>query len=161
MLLVGVAVACSATGAAASSGNPAGKWATATAIRSILLSKKLGVGLCNDGVCTSSSGRLVEGPTAAVATKVLAATVTGIGPNKLVNGTRRYQLFSVRACTIYYHRGAHRFGVHFRWFTQRPPGGVLTTLTRDGKVSAVRDDGEPYTRDWSHPLLSPLALDRC
>ena len=161
LLLVALAFAGAATGAVVSSGNPTGRWATPTAIQSIVLSSRLGVGLCNDVVCKRINGKLVDGPTAEVVTKVLAATVTGIGPNKVINGARRYQVFSVRACTISYYRGAHRFAVHFRWFTQRPPGGVTTTMNRDGKVSVGRDDGEPYTRDWNHPLLSPLALDHC
>ena len=161
VLLVALVVASAATGAVVSSGNPTGTWATTSAIQSIVLSSALGVGLCDNGVCKSINGRLASEPTAGVVTKVLSATVTGIGPTRLVNGARRYQLFSVRACTIYYYRGAHRFGVHFRWFTRRPPGGVKATIDRDGKVSVGRDDGEPYPRDWNHPLRSPLALDHC
>jgi hypothetical protein len=91
----------------------------------------------------------------------VSAAVTGIGPYKLVDGVRRYQLFNVRACTIYYHRGAHRWGVDFRWFTRRPPGGTITTSDRNGGVTVERDSGEPYARDWNYPLFAPLARERC
>lgn len=91
----------------------------------------------------------------------MSASVAGIGPYRLINGVRRYRLFNVRACTIYYYRGAHRFSVHFRWFTRRPPGGTTTTVDREGAVSVGQDSGEPYARDWNYPLFGPLAHGRC
>ena len=93
--------------------------------------------------------------------EVLSATVAGSGPYNLINGVRHYQLFNVRACTVYYYRGAHRFGAHFRWFTRRPPGGTTTFLGREGGVLAGQDGGEPYARDWNYPRFGPLARDHC
>ena len=92
-------------------------------------------------------------------TSVRSATVTGIAPSKLINGERRYQLFDVRACTIYYYQGAHRFGVHFRWYTHRPPSNATTTEDLGRSVSP--DDGQPYAKDWNYPRFAPLAHARC
>ena len=111
---------------------------------------------CKIGLPATKPGVVQEGPT-----KVLSATVAGVAPFKLINGVRRFQLFEVRACTIYYFRGAHRFRLHFRWFTGRPPGGTMTNLHRDGTITVDRDGGAPYARDWSYSLFPPLAHGRC
>src|SRR5262245_42407910 len=104
LFLVALALAGATTAAAVvGSGNPTGQWATPEAVQSVVLSHGLGVAVCHDGVCKISNGKLVNGPpNAESVAKVLSATVTGIGPSKLINGARRYQLFDVRACTIYY-----------------------------------------------------------
>jgi hypothetical protein len=162
VLLPALAVAGAATGAVVGSGNPTGQWAAPEAVRSVILERGFGLGLCHNSVCAISNGKLVNGPpNAEVVAEVLAATVTGMGPSKLIDGVRRYQLFDVQACTIYYYRGVHRFGVHFRWFTHRPPGAVTTTADRYGKPVVGRDDGQPYAKDWTFPRFDPLARDRC
>ena len=150
-----------ATATPVGSENPTGRWATPAAIQAIILSQRLDVDECPGGPCrigrpATKPGVVQEGPT-----KVLSATVVGVAPFKLVNGVRRFQLFEVRACTIFYFRGARRLRVHFRWFTRRPPGGMTTNLHRDGTVSVDEDSGEPYARDWNHPLFPPLAYGRC
>src|SRR5262249_47975044 len=135
---------------------------TPDAVHSVVLARGLGVVVCNDGVCKISNGKLVDGPpNAESVAEVLSATVTGMGPSKLINGVRHYQLFNVRACTIYYFRGAHRLGVHFRWFTHRPPGAFTTTIDRSGKPSVGQGNGEPYARDWNFSRFDPLAHDHC
>lgn len=161
--VLAVAVAGAAAAAAVGSGNPTGQWATPAAVQSVILSRGVGLLECRPGrgACRIDRPFNQLHIDAEVPTSAVSATVTGIDPFKLVNGVRRYQLFDVRACTIYYYRGAHRFGAHFRWFTHRPPGGVITTTDRYGKLAVVRDDGEPYARDWNHPYLDPLARDHC
>jgi len=159
LLLGALAFGGVASSALVGSGNPTGRWATPGAIRTIILSlagdDRLGVGVpCDIGrrppnVCAE------EAPV-----RVLSATVIGIPPSKLINGVPRFQLFEVRACTIYYFRGAHRYRAHFRWLTRRPPGGTITTR-RHGRNVVVRDNGAPYARDWNHPLSGPLANGRC
>jgi hypothetical protein len=163
VLLLPIAVVGAATAAVVGSGNPTGQWATPAAVQSVILSRGVGLLECGPGrgACKFARPFNQLHIDAEVPTNVVSATVTGIGPSKLINGVRRYQLFDVRACTIYYYRGAHRFSAHFRWFTHRPPGGVITTTDHDGKRSVVRDDGEPYAEDWNHPYLDPLARDRC
>lgn len=150
-----------ATATLVGSENPTGRWATPGAIQAIILSHRLDVDECPGGPCkiglpATKPGVVQEGPT-----RVLSATAAGVAPFKLINGVRRFQLFEVRACTIYYFRGAHRFRVHFRWFTRRPPGGTTTNLHRDGTISVDKDSGEPYARDWNYPLFPPLAHGRC
>jgi hypothetical protein len=92
---------------------------------------------------------------------VVSANVTGLGPSKIVRGVRRYQLFDVHACTVHYYRGAHRWAVHFRWFTRRPAGGTLTNVSRNGDAQVVNDTGDSYARDWNYLLSGPLALSHC
>jgi hypothetical protein len=160
LLLVALAVAGAATAAAVGSGNPTGQWATPKMVQAVILSSALGIGECNGGACKIGRPAKQLHIDAEVVASVVSATVTGIGPYKVLNGARRYQVFDVRACTLYYYRGAHRFGVHFRWFTHRPPS--ITTITnRDGTVSPGRDDGQPYARDWNYPRFGPLARDHC
>jgi hypothetical protein len=156
LLLVALAVAGTAAAAAVGSGNPTGHWATPKAVQAAILSRGVGLIECNGGACKIGRPAKQLHIDAEVVARVVSATVTGIGPYKLLNGARRYQLFDVRACTLYYYRGAHRFGVHFRWFTHRPPS--ITTITnRDGTVSPGRDDGEPYAQGLE---LSPLQTAR-
>jgi hypothetical protein len=159
------------------------QWATPSAVQGVIQSEKLDVGQCSGGVCkiglpAHHPDVVQRGPPA----EVLSATVAGIGPYKLINDLRHYQLFNVRACTVYYYRGAHRFGVHFRWFTnrgqspdlpvaataggqspdtRRPPGGTTTFLGHYGGILAGQDSGEPYARDWSYPLIGPIAQSHC
>ena len=160
LLLVALAVAGAATAAVVGSGNPTGQWATPKAVQAVILSRGLGLTECSGGACKIGRPANQLHIDAEVVASVVSAAVTGIGPYKLINGVRRYQLFNVRACTLYYYRGAHRFGVHFRWFTHRPPSA--TTITnRDGSVSPGRDDGEPHARDWNYPRFAPLAHDHC
>src|SRR4029077_14549729 len=113
-------------------------WATPKAVQAALLSRVFGIDVCSGGAC--KIGRPVKqlGIDGDRGTSVLSATVTGIAPSKLVNGSRRYQLFNVRARTIYYYQGAHRFGVHFRWYTHRPPSNA--TITEDLGRSVSPDD---------------------
>lgn len=161
--LLGIAVALSgvATAALVGSGNPTGQWSTPSAVQAIIQSGKLDVAECPGGVCKIGLPAHGPGVVEGGLTEVLSATVAGIGPYKLINGVRRYQLFNVRACTVYYYRGAHRFGVHFRWFTRRPPGGTTTSLNRNGRISVSQDSGEPYARDWNYPLIGPTAQSHC
>ena len=161
LLLSALAIAGAASGAVLGSGNPTGKWATPQAAQAVILSRTIEVGECNGGACQITNGNLVAGPTSGRVSRVVSASVTGIGPYKLINGGRRYQLFNVRACTIYYYQGAHRWRVHFRWFTRRPPGGTIKTSDRNGGVAVRRDSGQPYARDWNYPLFAPLARERC
>jgi hypothetical protein len=139
-----------ATPALIRSRNPTGQWVTAAAVQTTILS-------------LAGGHRLVVGvpPNQRAVVKVVSATVAGVPPSKLINSAQHFQLFEVRVCTIYYFRGAHRFHVHFRWFTRRPPGGTITTRTRDGRIAVVRDSGEPYGRDWNHPLEGPQAHGHC
>lgn len=162
-LILGIAFtgAGAATAVLVGSGNPTGQWATPSVVQGVIQSEKLVVGKCSGGVCkiglpAHRPDVVQTGPQA----DVLSATVAGIGPYKLINGVRHYRLFDVRACTVYYYRGAHRFGVHFRWYTHRPPS-ITTTTNRDGTVSAGQDSGEPYARDWNYPRFAPLAHDHC
>ena len=166
LLLFALAVAGTASGSVLGSGNPTGQWATPKAAQAVILSRAIGVSECfvagaNGGACKigrpANQLRVVNESVA----RVVSANVTGIGPYKLVNGVRRYQLFKVRACTIYHYRGAHRWGVDFRWFTRRPPGGTIKTDDRNGGVLVKPDSGEPYARDWNYPLFAPLARDHC
>ena len=161
LLLFALAVAGVASSAVLGSGNPTGKWATPQAALAVILSRTIEVGECAGGACQITNGKLVGEPTSGRVSRVVSATVTGIGPYKLINGVRRYQLFNVRACTIYYYKGAHRWDVHFRWFTRRPPGGTIRTSDRNGGVTDRPDTGAPYARDWNYPLFAPLARDRC
>ena len=135
-------------------GNPNGRWATPRAIQAIILAHRLDVGYvpCTKAMSCDGAG----GPI-----KVSSATVTGVPPSRLINGVPRFQVFEVRACTIFYFRGLHRFRFHFRWFTRRPAGGTITTRLRDGSIAVVRDNGAPYARDWNRPLRRPLADGRC
>jgi hypothetical protein len=159
--LFALAIASAASGAVLGSGNPTGQWATPQAAQAVILSRKIEVGECIGGACQITNGKLVGEPTSGRLSRVVSATATGIGPYKVVNGVRRYQLFNVRACTIYYHHGAHRWSVHFRWFTRRPPEGTISTSDHNGGVAVVRDSGEPYGRDWNYPLFAPLARTHC
>jgi hypothetical protein len=161
LLLIALGLAGAATAAVPGSGNPTGQWATPRAVQTVILSHRLGVGQCSGGVCKIGLPANKPGVVAESAAKVVSVTVGGIGPYKLINGVRRYQLFNVRACTLYYYRGAHRFGVHFRWFTRRPPGGTTTSIDRGGTISVGQDRGEPYARDWNYPLFGPLADGHC
>ena len=171
LLLVVLAVAGVSTAALVGSGNPAGRWATPRAIQAIVLSHKLHVGECESapgagfvpsgGNCKLGRPATKPGVVANPLAKVVSATVTGIGSSKLINGGHRYQLFDVEACTVYYYRGAHRFGTHFRWFTRRPPGGTTTSVARNGTISVGPDSGAPYVRDWNYPLFLPLAHGHC
>jgi len=161
LILVALLVVGVATGALAAEGNPTGQWATANGVKTVILSRVLGVTLCNGGACKIGQSAEELGVDAEVVSRVVSAAATGVGPYKLINGELRYQLFDVRACTVYYYQGAHRFRVHFRWFTQRPPGGTTTTVDRNGGLVVGRDSGESYARDWNYPRFSPLARDRC
>jgi len=150
LLLVALSIAGAATGAVVAKGNPTGQWATANGIKTVILSRVLGVTLCNGGACKIGQPAKQLGVDAEVVSRVVSATVTGVGPYKLINGEHRYLLFNVRACTIYYYRGAHRFGVHFRWVTQRPPGGATTILavtavSRSAGTAASRTPGTGTT----------------
>ena len=149
LLMGGLALGGAATATPTRSGNPSGRWATPEAVRAIILS------LAGDSRIN------VGGWGEDVVVKVLSATVAGIPPSRLINGVPRFQLFEVRACTIYYFRGAHRYRAHFRWFTRRPAGGTITTGTRDGRIAVVRDNGAPYYRDWNHALSIPQAYGHC
>jgi hypothetical protein len=170
-LVVALALAGVSTAGSVGSGNPRGGWATSSAVRTIIFSHKLQVGECEPSpgagfVRSSGNCKLGRPPTkpgvvAELITKVVSASVTGIGPYKLIAGRPRYQLFNVSACTVYFYRGAHRYGVHFRWFTGRPRGGTTTRLNRNGTTSIVRDSGAPYARDWNYTLFMPLAHGRC
>lgn len=154
VLLGAPAFGGAATAALDGSGNPNGRWATEGAIEANIVSHRLDVGYrpcTKPEPCDSAGGPI----------KVSSATVAGIPPSTMINGARHFQLFDVRACTIYYFRGPHRFRFHFRWFTRRPPGGTITARTRDGGIVVVRDSGEPYARDWNHPLRRPQADGRC
>ena len=162
LLLVAFAVAGAATAAIVESGNPTGQWATPSAVHAVIRSRLIAVGQCSGGPCkiglpANKPGIVQDGPGA----KVVSVTVAGIGPHKLINGLRRYQLFNVHACTVYYYRGAHRFRVHFRWFTRRPPGGTTTSVGHYGNILVERDSGEQYARDWNYPLFGPLAHGHC
>ena len=160
-LLVGSSTALGGSGSQRS-GNPNGQWVTVKAVQAVILSNGIEVDECMGGACKITNGKLVGGPpTSGRVAKVVSAAVTGIGPYNLINGARRYQLFNVQACTIYYYRGAHRWGVQVRWFTRRPPGGTMTTSDRNGGVTVERDSGEPYARDWNYPFFAPLARDHC
>ena len=161
LLIVAHAVAGAATAALVGSGNPTGQWATPRAVQTIMLSRGLDIGQCAGRPCKIGLPANKPGVVKDSVAEVVSATVTGIGPSKLINGLRRYQLFDVQACTVYYYRGAHRFDAHFRWYTRRPPGGTTTSIDRDGTTSVVRDSGEPYARDWNYPLFGPLAHGRC
>jgi hypothetical protein len=153
-LLAALALGGAATAALVGGGNPNGRWATPTAIQASILSHLLDVGHapCPKVWSCDSWG----GPT-----KVSSATVAGIPPSRTIEGVPHFQLFDVRACTISYFRGTHRFRFHFRWFTRRPPGGTIETRTRDGRIAVVRDNGAPYARDWNHPLRGPQAEGHC
>jgi hypothetical protein len=155
VLLLGVlALGSAATAARVGGGNPNGRWATPAAIQAIILTHQLGVG---SAPCPKvMSCDVWGGPV-----KVSSATVAGIPPSRTIEGVRHFQLFEVRACTIFYYRGPHRFSFHFRWFTRRPPGGTIETMTRNGTIAVIRDNGEPYARDWNHPLSGPQAHGRC
>lgn len=161
LLFAALAVVGVARGALVGSGNPSGQWATPRAVQAVILSRGIGLGECSGGACEIGLPANKPGVVAEMVAEVVSATVTGIGPSKLIDNVRRYQLFDVRACTFYYYRGAHRFGVHFRWFTRRPPGGTTTSLSGDGALSVGRDSGEPYARDWNYPLFGPLAHGHC
>lgn len=161
LLVSAFGVAGAATAALVGSGNPTGRWATPTAIRAAILSRRLDVGECSGGACKIGRPANKPGLVRGGFVKVVSATVAGVGPYKVVDGVRRYRLFDVLACTIYYERGAHRFAVHFRWFTHRRPGGTTTSVDRDGTISVARDGGAPYARDWNYPLFGPLAQGRC
>ena len=172
--IASLAAALAATAVAAAGllggGNPTGRWATPSAVQTLILSHKLAVGECEPapgvgfvlsaGNCKLGRPSTKPGVVASTITKVVSATVTGIGRAKQINGVAHYQLFDVHACTVYYDRGAHRFAVHFRWFTRRPPGGTTTSVERGG-VTVARDSGEPYARDWNYPLFGPLAHGHC
>jgi hypothetical protein len=147
-------------------GNPAGQWATPAAVQAVLLAHPLGVGECGPagkegGACKVGLGKSPPDVVAESVSRVVSANVMGLGPSKVVRGVRRYQLFDVLACTVHYYRGAHRWTVHFRWFTRRPAGGTLTNLGRNGGVQVVNDTGDPYARDWNYPLSGALALSHC
>jgi hypothetical protein len=160
LLLVALGVAGAATAAVLGNGNPTGQWATPKAVQAVILSRGTDITECSGGACKIGEPINKLGINAEVVTSVVAATVTGIAPYKLINGARRYQLFNVRACTIYYYQGAHRFSVHFRWYTHRPPS--ITTITnRDGTVSTGPNDGGSIAKDWDYPRFAPLAHDHC
>lgn len=168
-LAVALAIAGAATAAVVGSGNPTGQWATPEAIQAALLSHGVDIDVCAagppqptfrpDGVCKVGRPAQALGMNGDRVTSVRSATVTGIDPSKLANGVPRYQLFNVRACTIYYYKGAHRFGVHFRWYTRRPPSNA--TITEDLGRSRGPDDGRPYAKDWNYPRFGPLASAHC
>ncbi len=155
LLLAALAFGGVATSALIRSRNPTGQWATPAAVQTIILSLAGGHRLVVD--VPPNKPAVAQ----RVVVKVSSASVAGVPPSKLINDAQHFQLFNVRACTIYYFRGAHRFRVHFRWFTRRPPGGTITERTRDGRIAVVRDSGEPYGRDWNHPLQGPQADGRC
>jgi hypothetical protein len=161
LLGIALAVAGAATAVLVGSGNPTGQWATPSVVQAIIQSEKLDVGECPGGVCKMGLRAHRPGVVRRGPSEVLSAAVAGIGPYKLINGVRHYQLFNVRACTVYYYRGAHRFGVHFRWFARRPPGGTTTFLGHYGGIRAGQDSGEPYARDWGYPLIGPTAQSHC
>jgi hypothetical protein len=171
LAVVALAVAGAATAALVGSVNPTGRWATPTAVQKLILSHKLDVRECESvpgagfarsgGTCKLGRPATKPGVVAMTLTRVTSATVTGIGPAKLIDAVRHYRLFDVQACTVYYYRGAHRFAVHFRWFTRRPPGGTTTSVGHYGTTSVARDSGEPYARDWNYPLSGPLAHGHC
>ena len=161
LIVSALAFGGAATAALVGSGNPTGRWATPGAVQAIILSHRLDVDDCPGGPCKIGLPATTPGVVRGGPTKVLSATVAGVASSKLINGVGRFQLFEVRACTIYYFRGAHRFRVHFRWFTRRPPGGTITTRLRGGRIAVVRDSGEPYARDWNHPLEGPQAQGHC
>ena len=156
LLLGALAFGGAATAALVGGGNPNGRWATPGAIHAIILSlagnHRLGLGVPPDSPNVVAEERIV---------KVLSATVNGIAPSKRSNSVPHFQLFEVRACTVYYFQGAHRDRVHFRWFTRRPPGGTITTRNREGRIVVVRDNGAPYVRDWNHPLSGPQVEGHC
>src|SRR4051794_8116536 len=115
LLVVALAVAGVSAAALVRSGNPTGRWATPRAVQAIILSHKLQVGECEStpggglvlsgGNCKLGLPATKPGVVAGRIAKVVSATVKGIGPYKLSNGARRYQLFDVEACTVYYDRG--------------------------------------------------------
>jgi hypothetical protein len=94
LLLVALGVAGAATAALVGSGNPTGRWATPRAVQAVILSREITIGECSGGACKIGLLAGKPGVVRETVADVVSATVTGIGPYKLINDVRRYQLFN-------------------------------------------------------------------